>query len=444
VIKHVARRSGWTIADQVVSSGTNFTLIILLARHLSPADFGMFALLYGYYVVCVQLVQTVFAEPMLVRFPRDARAAHRALRDGSGAAAAFGLTGGVVLVLGSMPLMDGVTAPVLVLATVLPALLVQDTLRMGFIAVGQPRKAMVNDIAWGLGQCLATLSVLRVTTELAWVLLAWGFGGLVAAGLAMAQARVVPRLSSIPDWLREYGDLVRPYLVEGVALIISVYVTLLVVSEIAGLAAAGSLRVAESLFGPANVLIGAGRVIAIAELSRLAAVRPHRVGRGAVVIAAVLGTVGAVSGLMVMVLPGGVGAALLGSSWQAAAPLLPALTVYRTAQGVVMGPTAALRATQAVRAQFWLRLAGAVGLIVASAVGAFLVGVAGAVAGLAVAMSLTCLGAFVLYAAHAHRVGVHVPRQYAAHAEANGRRLAVSSGNGPGRSRASKEQPSPR
>jgi O-antigen/teichoic acid export membrane protein len=423
VTTRIARRGGWTLADQIVSSGTNFTLVVLLARAMPAASFGAFVLLYGYYVVCIQLAQTAFAEPLLVRFPRDSDEARRALRDTSGAAVVFGLAGGVALLPLSVPLLGGITAPVLVLAAVLPALLVQDTLRMGFIAAGQPRKAMVTDVAWGVSQCLATLGVLTVTTKLAWVLLAWAFGGLVATGLAMAQARVVPRVRSAPGWLREYGDLARPYIVEGVALTVSEYGTLLVVGRVAGLAAVGSLRIANALFGPAGVLIGAGRVIAIAELSRVAAYRPHRVGRGAILIALGLGTVGAVSGLVAMVLPGRIGASVFGSAWSTMVPLLPALTIYRIAQGAVMGPTSALRAVQAIRALFWLRLAAAAGLIAASALGARLAGAGGAATGLATAMTLACLGAFLLNARH-RRIGAHPAGAHAAHANGQGNRIS--------------------
>lgn len=404
VITGLVHRIGWTFIDQIVSSGTNFILMILLARNLPAAEFGAFALLYGYYVLCVQLTQTAFAEPLIVRFPRTPGSARRALSHSSGLAAIVGLLGGAALIPLSIPMVGGITAPAIVLAAALPVLLVQDTLRMGFIATGQPRKAVVSDVAWGIGQCLATLAVLSVTRDLVWVLLAWGFGGLVAAGLAMAQARVVPRISSARDWLRSYGDLARPYLVEGVVLTICAYATLLVVGKIAGLAAAGSLRASDTLFGPASVLIGAGRVIGTSELSRLAADRPHRIGCGAILVTVALGTVGAVAGLVAMALPSSVGVSLFGDSWRTMVPLLPALTVYRIGQGAVLGPATALRAMQAVWALFAFRLAGAVALITAAAVGAGIAGARGAAVSLAITMTLSCLTATALYAYHRRRI----------------------------------------
>jgi O-antigen/teichoic acid export membrane protein len=419
VLTHSIRRGGWTLADQIVSSGTNFLLLILVARRMPPADFGAFALLYGYYVVCIQIAQTAFADPVLVRFPRNVDSARRALRGSSGAAAVFGVLCSCALLPLSGPILGGISVPVLILAMFLPALLVQNTLRMGFVASGQPRKAMVSDAAWGLFQCIAIFGVLSVTTKLSWVFLAWGIGGLLAAGIAIAQAGVLPRVASALDWLREYGDLARPYLVEGVVLTICTYATLLLVGKIAGLAAVGAFRAADTLFGPATVVIGAGRSIAITELSRLLADRPHRIGRGAIMVTLGFGAVGGVSGLVAMSLPTSVGAWFFGGAWQLMTPLIPAQTVYRMAQGAVLGPAGALRAVQAVGALLVFRVTTAVALLTAAAAGAAFAGAEGAAMGLAGMMTLSCLYAAALYARYRPRMSAgplgrqHMPTIYA-------------------------------
>ncbi len=41
----VARRIGWALGDQVLSSLTNFALTISVARVVSPSSFGVFATL---------------------------------------------------------------------------------------------------------------------------------------------------------------------------------------------------------------------------------------------------------------------------------------------------------------------------------------------------------------------------------------------------------------
>src|SRR5208283_3667438 len=41
------QRSFWTIADQAIVSAGTFLVNVVLARHLSPAEYGIFSLLYG-------------------------------------------------------------------------------------------------------------------------------------------------------------------------------------------------------------------------------------------------------------------------------------------------------------------------------------------------------------------------------------------------------------
>ncbi|MFL6052242.1 MAG: hypothetical protein ACJ72W_04890, partial [Actinoallomurus sp.] len=267
------------------------------------------------------------------------------------------------------------------------------------------------------------------------VYLAWGIGGLIATRVAICQAGVLPRILTAADWLRENGDLTRPYLIEGVVLTICGYATLLVVGRISGLAAVGALRAADTLFGPASVVIGAGRVIAISELSRLAAHRPHRIGRATILFALGLAAIGGTTGLLAMALPTDVGTWLFGRSWQLMVPLLPAQTVYRITQGAVLGPAGTLRAMEAVRPLFIFRLTTAVALISAAAMGAALAGAVGAATGLASIMTLSCLYGTVLYLRYRHRITARTA--YRPHTPANaGERLGALEPQGVGDHRA--------
>lgn len=384
----VARRCGWALADQVVSSVSNLLLLSLVARQVPAAAFGDFVLLYGYYVLAYQLAQTTLTEPVLVRFPKDAKQAAVVLRDVSGMAALTGALAAVLLIPFSMAVLGGFGAAAAALAVVLPALLVQDALRMGFIAGGRARQALLNDTVWACTQGVLVCAVLRFTTELGWLVMAWGVAGVAAALLAMAQAGVTPRLSAARDWWRAYGDLARPYFVEAVALTLSSYGALVVVARICDSATVGALRAAEILFGPVNLMIFAGRWIAIGELSRLVAVGSRRLVRAVVLVSLGLGGACAVFGALVLLMPDGLGRWLFGDSWRAAAALLPGYVLCRIAQGAAIGPSAGLRALQRVNAQFRIRVAAAVlafGLCVGGAAAG---GAQGAVAGLLAAAVL--------------------------------------------------------
>ena len=78
------------IADQAVSSLANAGLTILLARTISPTDYGAFALAFTIYSLVLSLSQSVTGEVVVIRYSGHPRAAH--VRASSAAA------GGAVLV----------------------------------------------------------------------------------------------------------------------------------------------------------------------------------------------------------------------------------------------------------------------------------------------------------------------------------------------------------
>ena len=61
------RRTFWTLLDQgVVSLGT-FLLSVLLARHLAPAEYGVFALLLGMLLLAQVINSSLIFYPMSIR-----------------------------------------------------------------------------------------------------------------------------------------------------------------------------------------------------------------------------------------------------------------------------------------------------------------------------------------------------------------------------------------
>jgi O-antigen/teichoic acid export membrane protein len=376
-------RTGWGLADHAICAGTNFLLLALVARRVPVAELGGFALVYGYYVLAVELSRAACGEPLLVRQPRTGRVIAAA----TGTALAAGVAAGLLLAL-VWPRPEA-----LVLAVLLPGLLVQDAYRMVFLACATPQRAFAIDMVWAVGQCAGTLVVLQISTALVPVLLVWGLSGTVAALLAIALAPAAPRPWLAGEFVREYGMLARPYVVEAGALASAGYTVLLAVGGIAGLAAAGALRAAQTLLGPLNVVLGAARLLGIAELARAT----HRRTQGVLSISGLLAAVCAVAGLAVLTLPDRVGTWLLGEAWAAAVPLLAALTLQRVAQGAAVGFTCALRADEAVRSLLWLRLAAAATTVLGGVAGAAWGGAPGAAAGLAASALAVLAAAVVLW-----------------------------------------------
>ena len=100
----------------------------------------------------------------MVRFPRYPDSARRALRDSSGATGGFGLISAAALLPLSEPILDGITAPVLILAAFLPVLLIRapgnGNNRRGPAPQGRRERSRL-----GGAQCVAMFGVLSVTTK---------------------------------------------------------------------------------------------------------------------------------------------------------------------------------------------------------------------------------------------------------------------------------------
>ena len=61
-------RLGWGVADQGVSSLGNFAFSILIAKALSPSDFGAFAIAWVTYGMILNVSRGLATDPLVVRF----------------------------------------------------------------------------------------------------------------------------------------------------------------------------------------------------------------------------------------------------------------------------------------------------------------------------------------------------------------------------------------
>jgi O-antigen/teichoic acid export membrane protein len=61
-----AKKAGYAVTDQGLIAGSNFVLGILLARWLSPGQYGAYALGFSVYLLLVLLYQSLVSEPMVI------------------------------------------------------------------------------------------------------------------------------------------------------------------------------------------------------------------------------------------------------------------------------------------------------------------------------------------------------------------------------------------
>ena len=92
--RRIAKRAGWGVADQALSSLTNFAVGVFVARELGPAEFGAFSLAFATYLFALNASRGLATDPLSVRFS-DVPAA--SWREAASAATGTAVLVGVVL-----------------------------------------------------------------------------------------------------------------------------------------------------------------------------------------------------------------------------------------------------------------------------------------------------------------------------------------------------------
>ena len=387
------RRTAWTVVDQGVSSGANFAVTVVAARTLSSESFAAFGVAFVVYVLALTLNRYTVAQPLMVRFGASTEA-RRELTAAAGTTVVLGAAAGAAILAGAA-LTGGETGrTVAVVAVVLPALLLQDTWRCGFVTLAEPRRAVVNDAVWLTAQVLIVAAALRVQPTATGLTVAWCLSGVVAAAYGIVQVGAWPRLSSAGGYLRRHADLVRPFAIEVVVVRSAPYIGFLLLGPIVGTLGLGALRGAQVLFGPFNVLMYGVAAAIVPEGGRVLRQRPSTVTDLLRVVSVACAGAALVWGAALLAMPDPWGVALLGDTWSHTQPLILAGVVgtLGTAAGVgaIVGLSIYERAWERVRLQV---VVGIATLAVVVACG-FAAGISGAAWGLAVGTWLAASGAW--------------------------------------------------
>jgi O-antigen/teichoic acid export membrane protein len=392
-LRQVAQRAGWGVADQALSSLTNFAVGVFVARELGPAGFGAFSLAFATYLFALNASRGLATDPLAVRFSGASAASWRqAAAAATGTAAIVGAMVGAGCVLAAALLDNALSGAFLGLGLMLPGLLLQDSWRYVFFAAGRGRDAFLNDLVWALvlGPFIAAV-IVSGQVHVQWYVFAWGGAAMVGGLVGAAQAHVLPRLSLVGPWLRTHRDLGVRYLSENVTFSGASQLRLYGLGAIAGLAPVGALRAAELLLGPVNlIMMGIGSLMAIPEAARLANRDLARMRRFVVGLGVLLGAAAVLWGLVVGVLPDWFGQRLLGAAWQPAAALLVPITAMIALQGVWSAAWTGLRAMGAARRSLRAQLLGASAFLVGALAGAAINGAAGAAWGSAAGNLVAC------------------------------------------------------
>ena len=395
--RQAGRRLSWGIADQAVSSLTNFAVNIYIVRDLGAVQYGAFALAYVTYGFALQASRGLATDPLLVRFSgTDVPTWRRAVASCTGTAAATGLVTGACVLAAAVFLGGPTRLAFLALGLTLPGLLLQDSWRFAFFALGRGGQAFLNDMVWAAAPAVA-LVVLRFTghANVFWFVFAWGAAAAAGAAVGPLQARVVPRLLATREWLSRQRDLGPRYLLEGTSNSAAAQLRNYGVGFILGLAAVGYLQAASTLMGPFQVIIYGMGLVALPEAVRILHRSPRHLPLFCVLLSIALTLLGLTWGVTLLVaLPRGLGAWLLGPIWRPSYALVLPTTLFVMGGCASAGASTWMHALGAARRSLRAATMTAGLYLVGALIGALAGGVVGTMRGAAVA---TWIGALVYW-----------------------------------------------
>ena len=380
--RQASARLSWGVGDQAVCSLTNFLLSIYVARTLGTAQFGAFSLAYVTYGFALNAARGLAIEPLLIRFSgAEIGVWRRAAKGSTGTALLVGIVTGIgALVAGAVA--GGTTGRAFDgLGLMLPVLLLQDSWRYAFFAMGRGYHAFINDTVWLLVQVpLMLLLKMAGRTDVFWYVLAWGAGAFVGSIVGAVQAKVIPNILMARQWLVQHRDLGPRYLAENCGGNAASMLQSYGITYLLGLVAIGSIQAAGVLLGPFKILVFGVGMITMPEAARILRNSPRRLPLYCLALSAGLTTLAVAWTVVLLVgLPHGLGRLMLGHIWPPIYPLVLPTALATMASCLGTGASVGLHALGAAQRSLRAAIIGSLLLLLFSLAGAAIGGVMGAI-----------------------------------------------------------------
>jgi len=366
-------RLTWGVADQAMGALTNFLLSIYIARTLGAAQFGAFSLAYVTYGFAINASRGLSVEPLLIRFSgTDLPTWRRATARCTGTALLMGLATGSCALVAAL-LIGGTTGlAFLALGLTLPGLMLQDSWRHSFFALGRGYHAFINDAIWAAVQ-IPLLVLLKISghANVFSCVLVWGAGAIVGAAIGPLQARVRPNPAGATEWLSRHRDLGPRYLAENTGGNVGDTVRSYAISYILGLAAVGYIQAANTLMGPFKILFFGLSLITIPEAARILRRSPQHLPSFCAAVSTGLALLALAWGAVLLVgMPRGLGHLMLGSLWRPTYPLVLPATIAILSSCATAGALVGLHALGAARRSLRAVIIGAAVILPSALIGA--------------------------------------------------------------------------
>jgi O-antigen/teichoic acid export membrane protein len=387
LLRQAGRRLTWGVADQAMSSISNFAVNIYIARSLGAVQYGAFALAYVTYGFALNASRGLGTDPLLVRFSATPLPTwKRAVAGCTGTATVVGLALGAIVLAAGALLHGTVGMAFVALGLTLPGLLLQDSWRFCFFALGRGGQAFLNDTIWTVA-LLPALVLLHQAghADVFWCVFAWGAAATVAAAVGPLQARVLPRLPGGWGWVWRHRDLGPRYFAEGTANSGQTQLRNYGIGLILGLAALGYVQAASTLMGPFMVIFFGMGLVLLPEAARILRKSPRLLPLFCAIASGGLALAGLAWGVILLVaLPRGLGHVMLGSLWRPTYPLVLPSTIAIMGGCVQAGAGTGLHALGAARRSLRAMIFSSLFYVACGLVGAAVDGAFGTVCGAAI------------------------------------------------------------
>jgi O-antigen/teichoic acid export membrane protein len=298
-----------------------------------------------------------------------------------------GLASGVLAIVASLFLHGTASRAFLALGITLPGLLLQDSWRFAFFALGRGSQAFLNDLIWVVVMFPALFLLNRSGhADVFWFVFTWGAAATVAAAAGPLQAKVLPRLRGTRQWMASTRDLGLRYLLEGTANSASTQLRNYGVGLILGLTALGYVQASSTLMGPFMVIFFGMGLVTLPEATRILRRSPRHLPLFCLGVSGGLAVAGLAWGLILLfALPRGLGNFILPNLWRPTYPLVLPLTISIVGGCVSAGAGCGLHALGAAKRSLRAMVLGSVVYVICGVAGAAAGGVHASMVGIAVA-----------------------------------------------------------
>jgi O-antigen/teichoic acid export membrane protein len=364
------------VADQCVSSGSNFLIAVLIAQNVTTRTFGIYAILASLYWFALGGSRALVGEPLLILRRSLAASDHLVDRKAAGAGLLIGvIVGAPLLPLGAISDLRSFA----VLSIGMPILLWQDTMRYALFAQSRPGLPLVADTVWlvteaGIGAALLSRHVSSLSLWIA----VWAGSALLSGLVLLAIARIAPQFAGIRTLARTAGRTSTQMFGDFFFTVGAQQVVVFALPLVSSLSVLGALKAAQVAIGPLSVLVTAAAVLAIPRIA--AASERGRFDtaiRYGWEVAGLLFFVGIAYLVVAISVPTSWGMHLFNESWATGSRLIGFIALQFALIGVIQGSAVVLRGTRNTRTSLVVRICVTPGNIALPLIGAYVDGTRG-------------------------------------------------------------------